>query len=384
VALVWALMTGSKYGYSLLGLCLFVQLFSGGVLLHNHSNLSYYYYIINQKRTVGDSLSFAYDLVNNSLIPIPFVSVQMDLSRDLTRMELTEEGFYFKSLQLFKRNMEVPCSRRGHYKLGKMHARIKDPFGFFEIDKTFERTIDLMIYPKRYDLDAIQITPSELFGSVQMDSPVYEDYTNIKDIRSYQNGDTFKNVHWKLSAKMNQLMMKTYELNANPKIHLVLDGCHAAYKEDTDHLIEEALVSIATSICYFTLQKNIETTLESSFKRDNQVTYRKSKSIQMYPSFLSDLVYFRPLGATAMSQFIFHESRKWHYGTRLVLLTPNPSHKLIDDLAPLRMRKIKVSIITISQSQETIQDLINYGLAMGVDLYPAPLNKIDQLWEAIG
>ncbi len=99
VALVWALMTGSEYGYSLLGLCLFVQLFSGIVLLHNHTNLSYYYYIINQERTVGDSLSFAYDLVNNSLIPIAFVSVQMDLSRDLTRMELTEEGFYFKSLQ---------------------------------------------------------------------------------------------------------------------------------------------------------------------------------------------------------------------------------------------------------------------------------------------
>ncbi len=89
-------MTGSEYGYSLLGLCLFVQLFSGIVLLHNHTNLSYYYYIINQERTVGDSLSFAYDLVNNSLIPIAFVSVQMDLSRDLTRMELTEEGFYLK------------------------------------------------------------------------------------------------------------------------------------------------------------------------------------------------------------------------------------------------------------------------------------------------
>ncbi|NPE31961.1 DUF58 domain-containing protein, partial [Methanococcoides sp. SA1] len=213
LSFIWALMTGSKYGYSLFGLCLFVQLFSVWVILHNHSNLSYYYYIMNQKRTVGDSLSFAYDLVNNSLIPIAYVSIQLDLSRDLTRMELREEGFYFKSLQLFKRNVEVPCLRRGHYKLGKMHARIKDPFGLFQIDKTFERTIDLMIYPKRYTLESLHITPSELFGSVQMDSPVYEDYTNIRDIRHYQQGDNFINVHWKLSAKQNQLMMKTYELN---------------------------------------------------------------------------------------------------------------------------------------------------------------------------
>ncbi|QFT88987.1 hypothetical protein FIU87_10045 [Bacillus sp. THAF10] len=48
-------------------------------------------------------------------------------------------------------------------------------------------------------------------GSYPSRSSIFEDHTNIVGTRDYVNGDSFNKIHWKASARMNQLQTKLHE-----------------------------------------------------------------------------------------------------------------------------------------------------------------------------
>jgi len=311
------------------------------------------------------------------------VAIQLDLSKNLISDDGLDEMFFFRGNQMINRKHKVECVRRGHYEVGRMHARIRDPLGLFEVDKYFDRNIDLLVYPMVHTINNMEIIPFELFGSIRMYSPVYEDYTSIKEVRDYRIGDSFKHIHWKLSSKKSKLQTKEFELNAKQKIQLIINGELDSYSDGNNELLEESIVTIAASIANYSLEKGIETTLLSNNNKTTTGLISKGNSMAMMKNFLLDLTYFQAEGVSKLEHYMSNESRKWSKGSSVVTLTPRITHNLIQEFVRLKKRQIELVIILVSTTFNEEDDLIKYAKSEKIRTVLINPNSLDEYWGVI-
>lgn len=75
-----------------------------------------------------------------------------------------------------------------------------------------------------------------------------ENTEEIVDIRGYQQGDKMQRVHWKLSAKMDEIMMKEFGNSMDVRTHIVVD-LYVPHKKEKGYYMDELLqVLIAISV----------------------------------------------------------------------------------------------------------------------------------------
>lgn len=102
----------------------------------------------------------------------------------------------------------------------------------FDALKIFKRTIRLnknirvMVVPKIYEVEQSAISDSMGYDG---DSNIYsekypgDDSSEIFDIREYQEGDRLSRIHWKLTTKMNRLMVKEFSMQLPDGIDILLN-----------------------------------------------------------------------------------------------------------------------------------------------------------------
>lgn len=111
--------------------------------------------------------------------------------------------------QSFVRNMLPPGT--GNYEVTLETIRAYDPMGLLFGDIPLQSTKSVLVMPQLYEV------PVCLTGAVKMfysEADVYDqhspgpDRTELFRVREYQKGDRLQSVHWKLTAKQDELMVK--------------------------------------------------------------------------------------------------------------------------------------------------------------------------------
>lgn len=91
---------------------------------------------------------------------------------------------------------------------------------------------------------SIQIDETADMG---LDSTVYStekpggDPSEIFQLRDYREGDPRRSVHWKLSSRMNRLIVREFGLPLNPLLHFLLELREGAGPEETEEMLGTAL-----------------------------------------------------------------------------------------------------------------------------------------------
>ena len=133
--------------------------------------------------------------------------------------------------------------RRGYYQLGPVRLTSGDLFGLFPRQLTTEDVEHILVYPKVFDL-ADPALPSRFpLGEVQAASRLFEDPTRTIGLRQYTRDAPFKSIHWKASARHQELQVKVCEPTTTVEVVIFLntDG----YADDDQF---ELGVSLAASL----------------------------------------------------------------------------------------------------------------------------------------
>ena len=150
----------------------------------------------------------------------------------------------------------------GHCGLLKMsveEGEISDPLGLFTRKTVFDRSSDTvcsMYYlPKVSEL----IIEPEDVSTYDMESYKYSqsqkgsDPSEMFDIKAYDAGDSYKAIHWKLSSKLGELMIREHGLPIENRVLMILDKRPAS--EDRDHIDKK--IEFTASLSYTLLRKGI-------------------------------------------------------------------------------------------------------------------------------
>lgn len=87
-----------------------------------------------------------------------------------------------------------------------------DVFRLFRIRKTFADTQKMMICPQLFPISLLlsQRPKSRETGDIYDENVSGNDAAEIFDLRSYQEGDSIRSVHWKLSSKLDRLLVREF------------------------------------------------------------------------------------------------------------------------------------------------------------------------------
>ena len=118
----------------------------------------------------------------------------------------------------------LPLNARhvGQYDAWLRRVTAEDIFGLFRMKKAPEPTdAPLTVLPRPFDIDKPRFTLGD-DGSAAL-SHTQEDYNAPEDVRAYQPGDAMKRIHWKLSSRKRELLVRRFETPAPPDTLILLD-----------------------------------------------------------------------------------------------------------------------------------------------------------------
>jgi uncharacterized protein (DUF58 family) len=115
------------------------------------------------------------------------------------------------------------CTRRGLYRLGPTAILTGDPFGLVQTGRVFDESAELLVYPAIVPLQSFGLLFGDLPGGSRTERRSFHSTPNAAGIRQYQPGDPMNRIHWPMSARIQQLMVKEFELDPTADLWLVLD-----------------------------------------------------------------------------------------------------------------------------------------------------------------
>lgn len=188
---------------------------------------------------------------SKGILPCAKVWCCMELSSSFSKHKKRRwlrAGAAFPGQNRYRFTMEFGGS--GNYSIQLKKIRIYDFTGLFYIHKKAGDGCRIQVFPKMREI-GVQLT--ERVKNFSEDADVFDehkpgnDYSELFQTRPYQKGDKFRQVHWKLSAKMDELLVREGRKPKACPVIFLLDYCQGNQKRAED---ANAFLVIMASIAF--------------------------------------------------------------------------------------------------------------------------------------
>ena len=197
----------------------------------------------------GDDVVLSLRVRHRGLIPV--APLLLELSDPVGNRD---RDVRLKNMPHRLQSMRLPihASHVGVFSVGLHSCTVEDLLGLVQRKIVLRKTaFELVVLPQTFDVEPLKLAPGDP-GSELM-SRATEDLNAPSDIRSYQPGDAMKKIHWKLSMRKRELVVRKFDEPILQDV-LVLMDCspppswgHARAGADIRDAMLETAASILTS-----------------------------------------------------------------------------------------------------------------------------------------
>jgi len=197
----------------------------------------------------GDVVQFKFTIENNSFLPCTCVQLRLKSYGAEVYTDFEEKYFSVPPYKKHEVVLNIDAKYRGTYKVGVSNIILYDFLGLFKFNQKHDKSLEFTVNPRILSIPFLPLLSMLQDSAAVRNYKQNEDYSVIADLRKYQPTDGYKKIHWKVSAKRNELISKDFqetEKNAalllvdNSDIDIQRQGQEALELEDS---IVEALVS---------------------------------------------------------------------------------------------------------------------------------------------
>jgi len=176
-------------------------------------------------------LEYELSIINSSPLCFPALETVISVpAQDGVRCGAQRLILFLMPLGSYEIRHEATFRFRGTYEIGMDCLYISDLFRMFRLRRDVELYHTVLVYPRKLSLDdrttlSVSELPSNSTHRRRGDDP-----GEIGNLREYRPGDGLKSVHWKLSSKAQDLLVKEYETDLHRRVYVLCD--FSAQKED--------------------------------------------------------------------------------------------------------------------------------------------------------
>ncbi len=155
--------------------------------------------------------TYEFRIDNHSVLALPFVEALVSIPQS-NSVRCTERTVRLSMAPMTGYHMKntVRFRFRGTYDIGVRCFYIYDFFRIFRTRVDVENLTTVYVMPRRLTLDDTLAQAISDSTARTVRSPLVVDKLEVSDIRDYQNGDSLKSIHWKLSSKSENFIVKDY------------------------------------------------------------------------------------------------------------------------------------------------------------------------------
>lgn len=178
----------------------------------------------NALATKGQAVSMKIHLKNLSFIALPTLRATVTYYGAFSsEPEKTEISFPLHALTTQTSSFDIKSEHVGVVKVSINNIYMYDYFRLFRFKYKINQNYEITFLPEILPL-TLDIRPNTLLG---VDSDIFskskkgDDPSEVFAIRDYVGGDKLNRIHWKLSSKADNLMVKDYSLPINNSISII-------------------------------------------------------------------------------------------------------------------------------------------------------------------
>jgi len=380
VVLVVGLVTG-RGGLSALGILLLSAVgLAWGWNRWALRGVHYGRHLSERRAFPGEILTLELSVANRKLLPLPWLEVEDEFPLQLTVLdaELLPSAqptvaylTSLLSLRWFERvrwRVHLRCDQRGFYYLGPAHLGSGDVFGLFRCRETLDQQDMLVVYPRFYSLEELGLAPKEPFGDTRARLRIFEDPNRTVGIRDYDAADPLKRVHWKATARRQQLQVRVYEPTTRLQLLICLNLVTLAHEwQGSDPELLEQAISVAASLAGYGAEQKYEVGLLANgcwpFS-DQPLKVLPGRSPYQLTRILEALAAVSPMPTARLAELLLEESARLPWGATLVVVTAVLGDELIEAMLRLCTAGRRVVLLSLDPQQpaEELPAILCYRL----------------------
>lgn len=308
------------------------------------------------KRTVvkGEKLAYELAMVNPTLLLFAPLQVYYTGSELLFEKSNLHENntllMYPYSREQFKK--EIQCDYRGSYYVGVERVEIQGFFRFFYFDYTGMETLKILVHPNIHELKAVNFHHALSESTESIVSFDKFDKSVFSELRTYQPGDPLNKIHWKLSARSNELITKEYEGNVNnkTKIFVNTEVTHQSYEQNI--VIEDYLIEGVVALSKYLLKNNTPTEMFWYDKKSKHIRGSHEKDFQPFYDALAVMQFSEDIGSC--EKLLIEETGNQYDQCVIMLFTSHVTPELSDILYRLKRQGYEVNLVTLKLNELVI------------------------------
>ena len=219
----------------------------------------------------GDKSSLEITLVNQKLIPLPWLWVKFHISSALMFEETEKtnaDNVYYNALfcimgwQKIKRTLNFTAQKRGYYPLRSFDVVGTSILFNGRESKSYNTGCAITVYPELIDTSRLEGLLTKLDGIIESRGFINPDPFEFSGIREFMPSDSLRDINFKASAHANTLMSNKHDPTIKGKVAIIL--CMKLLKQRYEEERFEYSISLAATLAEYYISKGFAVSLYSN------------------------------------------------------------------------------------------------------------------------
>jgi hypothetical protein len=252
---VFASYFGGNISYALFHLSIFIPIVAFLYTLYVYFRFKIYQKMDSYLVVKGDWTVYSFVIANEDYIT--FRNVKVNFLGDKSTIEAAHQIAEYSLLPSESERLEtrIKCNYRGEYCVGVDSIEVTDFLYLFSITYPISSKLKVVVLPRVVPLEQLGIAPpqSDVKNPLRAGNAAAEELDT--EMRKYNPGDNRKQIHWKASAKMRELITRKYQHIPKAEIILFMDLMMIKEEELKVVIAEDKIIESVLAISNFYAQR---------------------------------------------------------------------------------------------------------------------------------
>lgn len=326
-----AFASGAVYVYFLLYLAAMTVGLAYLLARRGLGNLEAGSWLDRHQATVGDGLTVTFTLRSTARLPKPWLEVHspstlptMIPGRVISLGPRTTRTWAAR----------VPLTERGQYRVDPMVVRTGDPLGLFESVASVGPGAALLVYPQVAPLPAWTLPGAVIEGATARVRQGPHLTPLVTSVRPYTPGDAFNRIHWRSSARHQELQVKEFDIEPSADLWLFVDLERTPHVGSGPNATIESTVSASAALAAHAIADGRGVGLEAIGLR--RAVIAADRGGRQQHKIMGLLAVAQAEGSAPLAEVLTEGSRRMRRGMVGLVVTPSLDRAWVRPVATLR------------------------------------------------
>ena len=210
----------------------------------------------------------------------------------------------------------------------------------------------LLVLPRAFEVAPLRFLAND--EGTARPNRTQEDLSFPEDIRAYRSGDALKRIHWKLSARKRELVVRKFETPAPPDSLILLD-CTPPAAEDDSQLpaLRDALCETALSVAAMQMRADAPVRMPFYGSQAGEFLSDRSAGTDLLEELLARQRFSE---SDDFARILLLEQRRMRRTGATAIITSHLSAPVVEGIKQIRRMGPSVRVYLITYTPDAPQD----------------------------